>query len=279
MVHENQTLKGRTVVVTRPREQAKETVKAIKERGGKPYLLPTIEIRGQADLSITKAFFDALASKKADYVILMSVNGVQHLLNAAENLGVKDKVKTGLKDTVTMAVGPKTAQELEKNGIHVDLIPEKYTSEGILQCLQQRPVKGKAIYIPRTSEAPPDLTEKLREMGNRVEEVYVYQSRLPSDRRLTEKFVKDLADDKIDAIIFSSSVGVKNFFEMLSHVVSKKKLRKLIEEKIVAVAIGPTTAKALSEAGVKVDVMPEKHLLDEALNALISYWNVGKVRS
>lgn len=272
MVQKNQTLKGRTVAITRPREQAAETVKAVEERGGKPYLFPTIEITGPRDLSAVKTFFEALRNKKADYVILMSVNGVQHLVNAAETLGAKDDMKTNLERVVVIAVGPKTARELEKNGIRVDLIPERYTSDGILQCLQEKHVSGKVIYIPRTSEAPPELAEKLQEMGNRVEEVYVYKSQIPNDRGLIEKFVKDLAEEKINAVVFSSSLGVKNFFEMLKQSIPEKKLTKLIEQATV-VAIGPTTAKTLAEAGVKVDVMPKKSTIDDALDALVTYWN------
>jgi len=273
MVQESPALKGRTVAVTRPREQAEDSVKTIKERGGKAYLLPTIEIRETNDLSATKAFFDVLANRKADYVILMSVNGVRYLLNAAERLGIRDQLKARLEETVTMAVGPKTANEMEAHGICVDLIPAKYTSEGILQCFQERGVKGKSIYIPRTSEAPPELAIKLREMGNRVEEIYVYQSQLPSDPRLAEQFVKDLSDGKIDAVVFSSSLGVKNFLEMLKNVVSKEKLLDLVTQKCTVVAIGPTTAKTLAAVGLEVNVMPEKHVFDEALNALARYWN------
>ncbi len=273
MVQEDRSLKSKTIVITRPRKQAQETVKAIEKRGGRPYLFPTIEIHGTTDMSSTKAFFKALANKKVDYVILMSVNGVQHLLTAAESVGDREEIKKNLKGTVTIAVGPKTANELQKNGIHVDLIPENYTSEGILQCLQQRHVSDKAIYIPRTSEAPPELAAKLREMGNRVEEVYVYQSQVPGDRELTEKFSKDLASKKVDAIVFSSSLGVKNFFAMLRQFVPEKTLSKLLEQKTVVVAVGPTTAKTLAELNVKVHVIPEKSTLDDALDALVTYWN------
>jgi uroporphyrinogen-III synthase len=273
MVQKDHSLKGRTIVVTRPREQAEETIKAIETHGGKPYLFPTIEIQAPRDPSKAKAFFEALAQKKVDYVVLMSVNGVQYLLNAAESLGITDEVKRNLKSVVMMAVGPKTAQELEKNGIHVDVVPQKYTSEGILQYFQQYNVKSKTIYVPRTSESPPELGVKLREMGNHVEEVYVYQSQLPKDTVSAANFVKDLANGEVGAILFTSSLGVRNFFEMLTCVISGSKLKTLIQEKAVVVAIGPTTAKTLTDAGVKVDVMPENHTLDETLNALVRYWN------
>ncbi len=278
MVQENCPLNGRIIVVTRPREQAAETIKAIEALGGKAYSFPTIEITKSTDTSVVNPFLEALANKKVDYVILMSVNGVNHLLDITENLGVTDEFKKNLKNTVMMAVGPKTAQELERNGIHVDLIPEKYTSEGIMQCLRQRNVKDKTIFIPRTSEAPPELTEQLRKMGNRVEEIYVYKSQIPHNRSLTEKFVKELKNKRVDAILFTSALGAKNFFEILKQIVSEKEFKALIQERTVIVAIGPTTAQSITEIGVKVDVIPKKHTLDEALNALVNYW-ASKVAS
>jgi len=41
------------------------------------------------------------------------------------------------------------------------------------------------------------------------------------------------------------------------------------------VAIGSTTAETLAEMGLKADVMPEKHLFEEALNALGKYWDMN----
>ena len=44
MVQDALTLKGRTVALTRPRDQAEETGKLIKQYGGEPYFIPSIEI-------------------------------------------------------------------------------------------------------------------------------------------------------------------------------------------------------------------------------------------
>jgi uroporphyrinogen-III synthase len=51
------------------------------------------------------------------------------------------------------------------------------------------------------------------------------------------------------------------------------KLRSIINDKVTTVAIGSTTAEALTEMGVKVDVVPEDYLFEKALAALASYWN------
>ncbi len=49
-------------------------------------------------------------------------------------------------------------------------------------------------------------------------------------------------------------------------------LRASINGKVTTVAIGPTTAEALMEMGVKVDVVPRDYLFEEALAALARYW-------
>jgi uroporphyrinogen-III synthase len=51
-------------------------------------------------------------------------------------------------------------------------------------------------------------------------------------------------------------------------------LRRLIE-KVTIVAIGPTTAEALKDMEIKVDVVPDDYLFENALAALAKYWNAN----
>ena len=46
MVQKTPSLKGRTVAITRPAGQAEEAGKLIEEKGGVPYYIPAIEIKG-----------------------------------------------------------------------------------------------------------------------------------------------------------------------------------------------------------------------------------------
>ena len=269
-------MKGKTVAITRPRGQAEEAAEIIKKKGGKPYLMPAIEIKGPSDLKPIKKFIGELQKKEVDYVIFMSVNGARYLLNIAESLGQLEETADGLRKTRIIAVGPRTAQELEAHQIQVDIVPSKYTSEGILERLDQLDVSGKVIRIPRTSSATPVLKEKLWEMNALVREVYVYESVLPANKKLKEKFFRDLTAGKIDAIIFGSTSCVKNLFRMLEDQISQEKLRDFMNSKVTVVAIGPVTAGSLAEMEVEVDVMPDKHLFKEALAALALYWSSGQ---
>jgi uroporphyrinogen-III synthase len=63
---------------------------------------------------------------------------------------------------------------------------------------------------------------------------------------------------------------------MLEDQISQEKLSDLMKSKVTVVAIGPVTADALAEFGVEADVMPDKHLFEEALDALASYWNSNR---
>lgn len=111
-------------------------------------------------------------------------------------------------------------------------------------------------------------------MGAKVQEIYVYESRLPLDQDVKERFLQDLICGRIHAIVFSSSLGVKNLFQMLNEQVSLERLRDMMNSRLTIVAIGPTTAETLAEMGLRVDVMPKKHLFEEALSALALHWRV-----
>ena len=202
----------------------------------------------------------------------MSTNGVKYLFEAAERLEMLSKLQEGLAKTFVIAVGPRTAEALTEYRVRVDMVPTKYSSEGLVKSLKDKDLSGKKIRIPRTSNATPTLTDSLKEMGSEVKEIYVYESGLPVDEELKAKFYNDLATGQIDAIVFGSGLSAKNIFKMLTEKASMDALRNIIHEKITTVAIGPTTAEALEELNIKVDVMPKDYLFEEALMALATFW-------
>jgi uroporphyrinogen-III synthase len=273
MVQKTPSLKGKTVAITRPAGQAEEAGKLITQKGGVPYYIPAIEIKGLSNFKPVKKFVAQLCKGQVDYVILMSTNGVKYLFEAAETLKQTKQLKEGLSKALVIAVGPRTAEALKEYCVKVDMVPTKYSSEGLIECLQGQDLSGKKIRIPRTSNATPTLTEKLKELGADVEEIYVYESGLPVDEKVKGKFYEDLTCGRIDALVFGSGLSAKNIFKMLTEKASMDQLRSIIKYKVTTVAIGPTTADALKEMDVKVDVVPQDYLFEEALEALARYWN------
>ncbi|MCW4035155.1 MAG: uroporphyrinogen-III synthase [Candidatus Bathyarchaeota archaeon] len=274
MVQDKLTLRGKTVALTRPRDQATETGKLVEKYQGKPYYIPSIEITPTYDIEAVNTFFNALKNRKVDLVVFMSVNGIKYLLRCAQALEQETVLMDGLQKTVIMAVGPKTASALKTYNLNVGLVPEEYSSTGILQCLQDYGVSAKLIYIPRTRGATAELSNSLKKLGANVQEVYVYESKLVQNNESAKQFLQDLVDKKIDAIIFGSSLSAKHLFQMLETYISQKKLLDLVNDNLTVVAIGPVTAKTLTKLGLNVDVMPDTYLFEKALDALAQYWAV-----
>jgi len=272
MVQETPNLNGKTIAITRPVGQTEEAGKLIRGMGGIPYYIPAIEIKSLRNLAVVKKFISELAEKQIDYVIFMSTNGVKYLFEAAEELRLALKLQESLSKTLLIAVGPRTAEALKKRQLRVDRVPTKYSSEGLLESFQNESLKGKKIRIPRTSNATPTLTDQLRKRGAEVEEVYVYESGLPMDVKLKSQFYEDLTNGRIDALVFGSGLSAKNIFKMLAEKAPIKQIRSLIKEKVTTVAIGPTTAEALEELQLEVDVIPEDYLFERALSALAQFW-------
>lgn len=266
-------LKGRVVAITRPTGQAEEAGDLIRQKGGVPYYIPAIEIKGLSNPEPVKKLISELQAGTVDYMVLMSTNGVKYLFAAADEVNQTNMLYLGLAKTQVVAVGPKTAEALEEFKVRVSLVPQKYSGEGLLEALKDTDLAGKRIRMARTSNAPPMLREALKARGADVEETYVYESGLPVDEELKTKFYEDLAAERIDALLFGSGLSAKNIFKMLTEKASIVQLRQIMKEKVTVVAIGPTTAEALRELDVRVDVIPDDYLFDNALDALAKHWS------
>ena len=272
MVQTASLLKGKVVALTRPAGQAEEAGKLIQAKGGVPYYMPAIEIKPLSNHEPVTRFITELQTGTVDYVILMSTNGVKHLFEVAQSVNQINALRSGLEKTFVIGVGPRTAQELEAYNVHVDLVPEKYSSEGLLEVLKVKDIAGKVIRIPRTTSAAPTLKNQLTDMGADVQEIYVYESGLPISEKLKNKFHEDLTNGHIDAILFGSGLSAKNIFKMLTEKTPIEQLQKILAEKTTIIAIGPTTAQALKELNIKVDVIPKTYLFEEAITALAEHW-------
>lgn len=202
----------------------------------------------------------------------MSANSIRLLMKRVRERGAPGHLKEMLAKTGVVAVGPKTSSELQRYGVRVDIVPQNYTSEGVVEALKAQDLNRKRILVPRAKGATPYLSRELRKLGARVEEFFIYQPAAPSDKRATTKFAQDIARGAVDAMIFTSSSTVRNFLKMMRNRISIKRLKKLMSKQMDIVAIGPVTARTLEEVGIKAKLVPRRFLVEEALEALVRYY-------
>ncbi|MGK0618056.1 uroporphyrinogen-III synthase [Meiothermus cerbereus] len=131
------------------------------------------------------------------------------------------------------AVGQATRQALEEAGGRVDLVSPDETAEGLAEAfLAQRPFGF--VGLPQGNRARPVLAQRLREAGYVVQSVVVYQTQ-------TLPWPTDLPAP--DLVLLTSPSGVEALPESVG---GQARL----------LALGPTTAAALSERGLPYTLVP-----------------------
>ncbi len=253
---EQRPLYGKTVVVTRAREQASGLAARLEELGARVIQCPTIEIRPLDDYS---SLDRALAAPgEYQWVIFTSVNGVKHFWRRLEQAGRDTRALGPCK---VAAIGPATAEALRTRGIEPDLVPEKYMAEGVVaDLLAQGPVSGMRILLPRAAKARDVLPDELRKAGATVDVIPVYETIPAADRK--EEVLTGLRERSIDCVTFGSSSTVENFLSLFS-------AETLATSGARIAAIGPITAATLAKRGIPCHIQPDEYTIP-ALVAAVS---------
>ncbi|MEW5949969.1 MAG: uroporphyrinogen-III C-methyltransferase [Thermodesulfobacteriota bacterium] len=258
---ENKPLFGRSIVVTRTREQASDLVRRLEELGAACEEFPTIRIVPPDSWEpLDKAIKDI---KEFDWVIFTSVNGVKNFLLRLKAVGGDLRSLSACK---VAAIGPKTAEMLEDLYLKLDFVPSEYRAEGIIEGLKALGIAGKKALIPRAEVAREILPEKLAEAGAKVKVVPAYKTVKPEAEE-AEALVKLLEGREIDMVTFTSSSTVSNFVEMLG----RDRVAFLLKGVDIA-CIGPVTAETAQKFGIQTQVMPQEYTIDSMVQSIEAFY-------
>ena len=161
-------------------------------------------------------------------------------------------------------IGNKTGKLAEKNGMTVDLMPDDFTAEGLIEEFKKRGITDKVIGIPRTASARPVLPEELEKLGNEIILAEAYKSLFPMDEDAVKDLISKIENREIDAITFTSPLTVENFFEIVD---DKQKIAKLLSENLLTVCIGPITAKVLEKYDID-HIYPDTYTVPDMMELL-----------
>jgi uroporphyrinogen III methyltransferase/synthase len=257
----NSLLKGKHILITRPEEQAKDFIEALKAQGAEPISFPTIRIISPRDWLKVDNAIENLTTY--DVLIFTSVNGVK---NFFQRLKEKGKNISPLKKLKMVAIGPKTAAAIEQFHLRVDIIPKKFQAESVVEALEKDGITGKRFLLPRAEKARDVLPKEITKRGGHINVVTVYRT---SKGKGDVQAVKELFRKRlIHYITFTSSSTVKNFVELLA----EKDISKMIKGAVVA-SIGPITADTAASLGIKTDILPENYTIPGLVKAISEYFN------
>jgi uroporphyrinogen III methyltransferase/synthase len=255
---ESRPLFGRSVVVTRAREQASELRQRLEALGAEVIELPAI--------AIEPLDFEVPPLDRHAWLVFTSANGVTAFLERGlAPAGVDARALAGVR---IAAIGPGTAAALARNGLRADLVPERFVAESLLDAFPPPNANGERVLLARAERARDALPTGLSQRGYEVDVLPVYRT---VAARPDPAVVERVRRGEVDALTFTSSSTVTNLCDLLGDVPEPQPL---------VASIGPVTSRTAKERGLRVDVEATEHTVDGLVDALLSaIGNEGRRRS
>jgi uroporphyrinogen-III synthase len=258
-------LDGKTIAITRSKDDASEFISLAEENKATPVPLPTIELVSKGE-KIVDEFLESITKYNPDYSVFMSSKAVKLLFDTAKNVGKLEKLQLAVANTIVMSVGPKTTIALESEGIKVNHQPTTYSSVGVGEEFTKIHAVGKKVIVPRSGASTPFLKELLNKIGIDVLEIHLYDVCAFRDTTQWNGFRELFSQNKIDGIVFTSASSVRGFFDIMSKDYDTETLLDNLV-KISVVSIGPFTSDELKKFNVK-NTVAEVHTVAGAFDAM-----------
>ncbi len=253
---------GKTVLVTRPREQAVEMTTPLETLGCRVMIQPALEI-----LPTTKPeeLDDALRSiekKQVDWTVFSSANGVRAAFGRLRALYSFKPAECGefwRRSGASIAVvGDGTGRALAPYGLKPDVTPKRFDAEGLVEALDEvvKDYSSKRFLSFRASRGRKVLAEAMKERGAEWREVESYVS--VDVTRPDPKVLDALQSGEIAAAVVTSSASASSLVQMFGDDVHNT----------LWVAISQLTADAMTRLGVSVAKVAKEATIESLVQAV-----------
>ena len=256
---------GRRVLITRPREQARDLVDRLQALGADTIEAPMIRITPPDDP--TPLLHAAEDPSGFDWIIFTSANSVEGFMTA---LLSHHRDVRALKGPRLCTVGPGTAERLRRYSVVADVLPDEYRAEAVLAALEAHgSLTGARVLLPRSDIGREVVADQLRSAGAVVTDVIAYRTVLDELQREGDPDVYGMMlEGRIDIVTFTSASAVRNFVK----VYGADQVADLLKNTTVAV-IGPVTAEAARQCGITVSVQPDSYTMSGLVDAIAAHFS------
>ena len=265
---EVKSLFGWRILIPRTQDHAGPIVNLLRSHGAIPIEVPTISVEPPRTPQQIDRAVHGLVSGRYEWIGFTSVNAVRAIREKLQEYGLDARSFAGLK---VAAVGEPTVAALIEFGVRPDIVP--LTDQTTSALLDEWPAYDSLtdpinrVFLPRADIATDTLAAGLAELGWEVEDVTAYRTvRAAPPPAETREAIKT---GGFDAVLFTSSSTVRN----LVGIAGKP------HHTTVVACIGPQTAKAAEEHGLRVDVLAETSTVAGLVEALAAHGEALRLAS
>jgi len=239
------TTRDTTVAVFRPDDgRLADAAELVESLGATPVADPMLEVTATG----------AAPRADADVVVFTSKSGVDLAADAGFDAG----------DAVVAAIGDATAGRLRDRGYAVDVVPEEFTSAGLVAALEAR-VDGARVEVARSDHGSAVLLDGLEAAGAFVHETVLYELARPAGSGESAELA---AAGDLDAACFTSTLTVEHLLDAAADRGVREDAIAALNDAVVGV-IGPPTRDAAEARGIAVDVVPDVADFDALATATV----------
>ena len=260
---ERRPLFGRRIVVTRAQSQAATISERLAAAGAEVIEMPASRIEPLDPAPLRRAIADLAAYR---FVIFTSQNAVRFFWDELRAQGRDARALAGVQ---IAAVGPATSAALLDCGLSVDVAPERFVAEALLDALRDaRGLKGARVLYAAAAGARETLETGLRELGAAVDRIELYRS-VPDGSGAAE--LRDrIMRGGADLLTFTSASSVTNFVDAVGRDSAAR---------LPAASIGPITSDAARAAGLTVEIEAAQSTIAGLVEAIVAHYSETPVNA
>jgi len=247
------SLNRKVLAITRNKIEASEFTELVSSEGGTAMALPAIEVVPKPQSNVV-GFIDLVKNLKNEelYCAFLSPRVVDFVFDGLVKICKSEQLVALLNSCIVVAIGPKTRQRLIEHGIDVKLIPERYSSQGLIELFaRMENTKGKKIVIPRSEASDEFIENALSALQMEVSVFFLYAIRTSKITPVWNEFISLLEQKKVNAIVFTSASNVKAFFEIARSILYKGRITALLRDVDAVITIGPMTSRELKKHAIR----------------------------
>jgi len=231
----------------------------LEARGGRPRILPEIKIVDPPEWNEA----DHAIHRLSDYhgILFTDRHAVEFFLKRIHAVDAKQIRQ--LASCRIVATGARTEELLFDAGLASSIVPRTSTSLDLESMLARAGTWQRRYLCPHAKDEQGTLAEHVRALGGIVDEVIVYQQKLPPANEIDD-IRRALLKRQIAATAFLAPPSAQHAADLVG--------RDALSHSAIA-AIGPSTAEAVRNVGLVPRIIPGRSSPEVLLDSLEQYFS------
>jgi uroporphyrinogen-III synthase len=263
---------GQLTVAILEHRFTKEFSSLLERFGASVYACPLLEEKPVENRQELEDFVRQVTSGSLDAMIFLTGVGARFLVSASESAGLKDQFLEALNRLTVVVRGPKPVAALRQLGVHIDVIPDNPTTEGVIEALRGQDFQGRRVGVQLYGTPNPQLVSSLESGGAKVTAVQVYAYGAASDTSSVNALISKIVNNEVHVIAFTSAPQVRMLFDFARQFGRSEDVKEKLRNSVVIASVGEVTSRALTEENLIPRIVPKQPKMGALAQAIAEYF-------